>query len=193
MWSRPSAACLGASLRTASSWPISGSVHEFEFRFDVDFVRRALRRDYLWRGWLVAGAFFVVTTIVFRGVYGVFVPMLVGASALGSLIIGYSYHVKLRRYAARICELWEKQSPSGTIRYCLDDEGFQVQFDQAQSRFEWASLRKLWCYPDAWLLEVVKMQSVFFPPEGTPAAALAFIQQRCEAAGVPIKAKIRAR
>ena len=162
--------------------------HEFEFRFDVPFVENALRRDFLWRTWLIGLVFSLLTLVGFRLVFGQFVPTVVVASVAALFIIGFAGHFKLKRIATRICELWKTQSPSGTIRYRLDEEGVDVHFDNAQSRFEWASLRKLWCYPDVWMLEVVKMQSLFFPPDQAPQEARDYIRARCEAAGVPVKA-----
>ncbi len=162
-------------------------VHEFEFRFDVPFVKNALRRDFLWRGYLMGGTFFVVMMGVMRLWFGHFDPMISTTCILGSLAIAVSFHYKLGKYARRVCEIWSKQSPSGIIRYELDEEGLTVRFDHAHSRFEWTGLRKLWCYSDVWLLEIVKMQSVFFPPEQVACEAKDYIRERCRAAGVSEK------
>lgn len=159
--------------------------HQFEFTFDPDFIRAALRRDVLWRGYVLAGLLLILA-LVARFLLGIWNLTLTTSFVLASVFIIWLFHRLLRGIATRVCNMWTTQAPDGVIRYELDDDGFNVVTTNSRARFEWQYLRRLWCYEDVWLLEIVKMQSVFFPPDQAPAAAMDFIVERCRAADVRI-------
>ena len=159
--------------------------HEFQFRFDVPFLRAALRRDVLWRGYVMGG---IVVALVpgMRLWLGYWHPWLSGFLLAAAAVSVWRFHAMLGRAAGRVFELWSKQSPGGVIRYELDDEGFSVVLENSRSRFSWNGLRRLWRYDDVWILEIVKMQSVFFPPGPVPGEVRDYIVERCRSAGVRV-------
>ena len=108
------------------------------------------------------------------------------AVLLGAVMIVWRFYALLEKVARRVFDLWTKQSPGGVIRYELDDEGFSVVLENGNSRFSWEGLRRLWRYHDVWLVEILKMQSVFFPPDQAPEEVREFIVERCQAAGVRV-------
>ena len=68
----------------------------------------------------------------------------------------------------------------------LDDEGFSVVHESSRSHFTWQGLRRLWRYDDVWLVEILKMQSVFFPPDQVREEVRDYILERCRAAGIRV-------
>ena len=159
--------------------------HEFEFSFDVSFIKAGLRRDLMWKGYVLAGMLLVLSWIM-RMVQGFWEPITTCAFVLGAVLVLWRFHCLLDRIAGRVFELWRDQSPDGVVRYELDDEGFSVVLEHGNSRFTWQGLQRLWRYNDVWLVEVVKAQSVFFPPDQAPAEVRDFIVERCQDAGVRV-------
>ena len=105
---------------------------------------------------------------------------------LGVALLPLVFFLRLRISVYRTYELWRKQSPTHTIRYLADADGLTVELGHAQSRHAWTSFRRLWRYPDIWMLEVVRMQSVLFPPREASEAMNAFIVDCCRGKGVRI-------
>jgi hypothetical protein len=162
---------------------VSDPVHEFSFTFDREFLRAGMRRDHVWRGWLMAGLY-----LVFVLTYGFttrsFDAIFVGVGAVGLIVIVWAYSRRFRILVDRTHELWSKGSSEAVMSFRLDDEGFEVALSRGSSFYRWADLRRLWRYPDVWLLEIVKMQSVLFPPSAASDAARDFIVERCRSAGL---------
>jgi len=157
----------------------------FEFHFDLPFIKRALRRDLLWRGY-VAAVLFVLLALMGRWYYRRFDPWLTAVLFGGALFVIWRIHVLLTKVASRVHELWLKQSPRRVVRYELDDEGFDVVMSESRTRYRWQGLRRLWRCHDVWLIEIVRLQSVFFPPDVVPDDVLDFITERCRAAGLRV-------
>lgn len=159
--------------------------HAFSFRFDKAFIRRALRRDRNWGVIKVLILYAIATPLVLFGfddpgrlTYGI-----LGGGFLATMTFVLTLYAKA---ATSVHTIWLRQSPSQTIRYELDDDGFSIHMENASSRFEWQGLRQLWRYPDVWLIEIVKKQSAFFPPSEAPPEALAFIEQKCRDSGAKV-------
>lgn len=180
---RPVNPSVGVAVGTPSGHPSVPPVHSFEFNFDIPFIKAALRRDILWRGYVAAGGVVVVMVglRLWSGVWSKWTTAILAGIALGAVI---AIHRVLNRIASRIHELWIQLSPSGVLRYELDPVGFTVIQGSSRSRFEWAKLRRLWRYDDVWLIEIVKMQSSFFPPREVDPEALEYIVDRFRAAGI---------
>ena len=160
-------------------------MHQFEFGFDAAFMRAALRRDFYWRiGYanLALGAVLLGTRLW----VGQFTPVTIGIVLAGSAFVTWWLLRLLGTCARRIDELWAQQSPDRRIRYELDDDGFDVVMENAKARYEWKGMRRLWRYPDVWILEIVKNMSVFFPPAAVPQEVRDFIVERCRSAGVRV-------
>ena len=164
---------------------MTGARHEFEFAFDVDLIRRALRRDLVWKAILpiVLLAGLAVASRLYLGAWN---PVSTAACAVGAVVIAGVVWRALAVHSRRVYDIWLKQSPSGRMTFRLDDTGFDVALENSQSRYEWRGLRRLWRYPDVWIVEIVKNVSVFFPPEAVPEDARRFLVARCEEAGVRI-------
>lgn len=159
--------------------------HSIEFEFDVPFIRAGLRRDFAWRAALLAGLM-AGLLLASRLWLGVFHPFLLAAVGAGTAVVLLRLHLAFRSAAQCTYELWSRQSPSRRIRFELDDEGFRVVLDQSNVRYEWRGLRRLWRYPDVWIVEIVKHLSVFFPPGAASEEARAYVVERCRAAGVRV-------
>lgn len=157
--------------------------HAFQFEFDVPLIKAGIRRDLMWKGYLMASVM-LVAAIAARVSYGYWDPVLTGVLILGAIVIVWRFHGMLNRFASQIFELWSTQSPSGVMRFELNDDGFSVVLDKSRSDFEWAGLRRLWRYDDVWLIEIVKGQSVFFPPDRTSDEVRDYLVERCRSANV---------
>ena len=156
------------------------AAHTFTYTFDEAFVRAALRRDVLWRGVYASAALLVVLglTWLWAGRLGV----LEVAIVLIALVLLWAILLRqLRSGAARLVELWTKQAPDRAMTFRLDDDGFDVVLGASSSRHTWKGMRRLWRYPDVWILEIVKNLSVFFPPDEASDEVRAYIVERCRA------------
>ena len=111
---------------------------------------------------------------------------MIGAVVAGTVAIACTLAWKLHTASRRIFEFWSKQSPGRSIRYVLDDEGFDVQLEHSSARYTWKGLRRLWRYSDVWIVEIVKNLSVFFPPDAVPAEVREYVVERCRDAGVRV-------
>lgn len=160
--------------------------HEFQYTFGVPFLRTALRRDHLWRGY-VAGALLLLLPVAARLLLGQWTPSMIVVAVVAGGFVSWRGHRRLEGLAETTAELWTTQSPSGVVRFVLDDDGFEVRMDRSHARYAWSDLRRLWRYDDVWMIEVVKMQSVFFPPDCAQPEAMDFLAERCRAAGVKVK------
>ena len=158
--------------------------YAFSFTFDHVFIRDALRRDWVWRYWLLAVAVAAIggfiawrsdDPAVYASAFGV---ATIFTWALGKY--GFSCLVD------RTFRMWSLQAPSHTVTLRLDDEGFAVEMENGSARYAWGSLRRLWRYPDVWAFEIIKMQSVIFPPDAAPVEVQEFIVERCRAAEVRV-------
>lgn len=153
-----------------------------EFAFDRDLILRSSRYDRRWA---------VVKVVVLYAIAGALGALLLDATRdlflgilLGGLVATLLIVVGASRLAARrVHDLWAQQSTDRRLRLELDEEGFTVRLGESASRHRWDGLRRLWRYPDVWMLEVVRMSSVVFPPEAASAEARAFVVERCRSAG----------
>lgn len=159
--------------------------HEFSFEFDRAFIRAGLRRDYTWRAWaalLGYPALGIAASLVFPQ----FRWLLIGIFGVGGPLVAWLLMRRFERQVDVTLEHWQKLSPSSTIRFVLDDEGFAVEMPHGSSRYGWSGLRRLWRYPDTWLIEIVRKHSVLFPPDAASPEAREFLLERCRTAGVRV-------
>lgn len=161
------------------------ATYEFSYTFDLAFIRRALRRDHSWK-YLLGPGLLLPLLLVSRGILGTFDPVVVGVVIGGIVVLTWFVYFKFARGTKTFFDFWSKLSPNHTVRFRLDDEGFDLLLESSEARYEWAGLRRLWRYDDVWLIEIVKNVSAFFPPDEAPAEAREFIVERCRAAGVRI-------
>ena len=106
--------------------------HKFDFTFDVPFIKVALRRDLLWKGYVLGGVLLGLSVIM-RWVNGHWDPLITGIFVFGSIFIVWRFHFLLDKIARQVFALWSKQSPKGVIRFELDDEGFSVVHENPSS------------------------------------------------------------
>jgi hypothetical protein len=162
---------------------------QMSYRFDRQFVRNGLKRDHFWRTVYMLALFSVVVTIVLVYYWSADLhflgPVLITAS-VGCVAIIAAALFRFHRAVKAVYEFFRKQSPSGVIQYQLDDEALIVEFDNGSSRFPWRDLRRLWRYPDVWLLEIVKGTSVLFPAAAASDEVKAYLVDRCRQAKVPV-------
>ena len=157
--------------------------HRFEFHFDLPFLRKAIGRDFLWRCWvlLASGA----TILVVYGFAFDRWSWSLGLAVTGALTIGeIALLLRWHQTAKSAYDLWSEMAPDHKGVYELDAEGFTVMLGDSCTRYEWKALRRLWRYPDAWMLEMVRKVSVLFRPQDAGPEALAYIEERCKEAGV---------
>lgn len=159
--------------------------HTFTFSFDLPFIRRALRRDRNEAVFKIVAIYAIVTPLLawlMGADSGLFYGILGGGFVATVTFVVSAFH----KGGKNVHDVWLQQSPSGTIRYQLDDEGYTVQMDNANSRHAWQGLRRLWCYPDVWLLEIIKNQSTFFPTEAASPEIQDYIRERCRSGGAKV-------
>jgi len=159
--------------------------YTFSFRFNKAFIQAALRRD---RNWGIAKVLILYAIAAPLVLFGLDAHSNLTYGILGGGLLATMTFVLVlfHKAATSVHTIWQRQSPSNTIRYDLDDDGFSIHMENASSRFEWQGLRQLWRYPDVWLIEIVKKQSAFFPPHAAPEAALTFIEQKCRNGGAKV-------
>ncbi len=158
---------------------------EFSFRFDRRLARNALKRDHYWRPLLSVGLL-VMVLAAYRVYVGSFHPVVVGVAGLGMVVVVGRFVITFRNLVEHTFQLWSRQSPSGAARIRLDDDGFSLEMDRATSRYDWSDLCRLWRYRDVWLIEIVKNQSVVFPPDDASQEIRDFIVERCRSVGVRV-------
>jgi hypothetical protein len=162
--------------------------HEIRFRFDQRFFHDAFKRDHLWKGLslgLWALALFGLAAVVGGAPAATLRDrFFLGAVAVTLVLVAVLRLLAFRRAVRRTHELFRKQSPSGEVHFRLDDDGITIEMDHARNVQAWGGLRRLWRYPDVWLLEVVEDQSILFPARAASAEALAFLLERCRSNGV---------
>lgn len=163
-------------------------MHECEFRFDREFIRRALRRDHFW--WSLYRILFFLGIMALLGVYYGF-GIFRNSTILGIVGLGLAFLIALgfRIYRKSIditLQVLERQSPDRSIRLVADNDYIALHFQEAHQRYRWQDLRRLWRYPDVWLIEIVKNQSIPVPPDQVPPQMRDFITERCRAAGLKV-------
>jgi len=162
--------------------------HELTVRFDREFIRNGLKRDYVWRAIYRVGLIVVLGLVAVlalrRGGYdAAWVPLpFVGLV----LVTAARFAIGFRTMVDRTLQLWLKQSPDGTILFRADHEAITIDLEESHTRYNWGDLRRLWRYDDVWLIEVVKNTSVLFPPQDAPEEMKRFIVERCRNAGVRV-------
>ena len=157
--------------------------YEFSYTFDLAFIRRALRRDHSWK-YLLGPGLLLPLLFVSRLIRGSFEPSAVWLVVGGIVFLTWFVHFKYARGTQAVFGFWSKLSPNHTMRFRLDDEGFDLLLESSEARYEWSGLRRLWRYDDVWMIEIVKNVSAFFPPDEAPHEARDFIVECCRAAGV---------
>ena len=157
---------------------------EFEFGFDEAFIRNAMRRDMIERGLIATGLLTAagLAACLLDGFDWAYVAIMgTGIAVVWALLLRV-----LRKGAQRVLEFWTQQSPEGVVRWRLEEDAFQVQVGTSSSRYAWQGLRRLWRYPDVWIVEIVKNLSVFLPPDALDDETRAYIEERCRNAGVRV-------
>ena len=160
-------------------------VHEFTFEFDRELLWVALRRDHEWRGW-VAAALFVAAMLVYGWFMEALAVEFLAVVVVGAVVIWWVFRRCMHRLVGQIYELWTVGDAEPVMTIRLDDQGFEAVLAQGSSRYRWADLRRLWRYDDIWLIEIIRMNSVLFPPSAASNEALEFITDRCRSAGVRV-------
>ena len=159
--------------------------HELPFAFDEAFVRTAMKRDFWDRAWVGTGLL-VLAAVIMCMVMGAAPPSVLAIFGVGIVIVWVLILSTLRRSARQVVSFWERQAPDRTMRFLFNEEGFEVHIGSTHTSHAWAGLRRLWRYPDVWIIEMVKNVSVFFPPESASHEILAFVESRCRQAGVRV-------
>ena len=160
-------------------------MHELEFTFDRRLIYTAMRRDVVWRLWLppVVGGLLCGWLYYLQGSIGSMFIWVAGSLTAVEIFL----LVMIRVSIVRTDQLWSTQAPDRRMRFSFDDEGFDVLLGESKTRYAWTSLKQLWRYPDVWLLEVVRMMSVFFPADAATPEVRAYISERCQAANIKVK------
>jgi hypothetical protein len=157
-------------------------VHQFDRRFFHD----ALKRDILWRLAVAMVLIFMALAVV-----GWASGMRPGDPAAISGAVAFTVAaplmswLALRRLVSRTYAMWERLSPDHIIRYRIGPETIEVEMPNGTSRYLWKDMRRLWCYRDIWLLEIVKNIDVLFPADA-PSPIRDYILARCRSAGVRV-------
>ena len=159
---------------------------EFEHEFSKRFLHDALKRDVIWRLWVLVGALLVAVAGIgwLLGTPPWQVPIW-PALAAGALAGAIAIPLKFRSLVNRTFDYWERLAPTRKISYRLFPDAIEVTMPNGTARYPWQGMRRLWRYPDIWLLEVVKMNSVLLPHDA-PAAARDYVVERCREAGVRV-------
>lgn len=163
-------------------------MHECAFVFDRDFIRRGLRRDHVW--WSLYRVLFYCALMALIGLYYGFAvftaPAMLAILLMGLVaILGVSALV-YRKAVDGTLEMLKRQSPDHSMRFVADDEHIAVHFEQGEQRYRWEDLRRIWRYPDVWLIEIVKNRSLLFPPLAASTEMKDFITERSRAAGLKV-------
>ena len=101
-------------------------------------------------------------------------------------IFALSLFFYLRRIA-RVYSTWQRLSPeTKTLRFRVSETGIACLTENSQERVEWSKLFRLWIYADVWILEILKMQSMVFPPSAALESTRDQIVEHCRSAGRPV-------
>ena len=161
------------------------SESEFEFTFDRGFLHRAHWRDYYWRPLALSAPLAAYLAYRhFTGTLGGNLGLWIGVTILA--IFALSLFFYLRRIA-RVYSTWQRLSPeTKTLRFRVSETGIACLTENSQERVEWSKLFRLWIYADVWILEILKMQSMVFPPSAALESTRDQIVEHCRSAGRPV-------
>jgi hypothetical protein len=106
-------------------------------------------------------------------------PIWIGFVAIAG---GFAYDAR-RRGIETCCDTWEAQSPSGIIKYRLNQESIICIGDRGESRFPTKDVLQIKQYGDVWLIEVVKGVFQFFPGFASDSVKQ-FVISHCDSAQV---------
>lgn len=125
---------------------------EITVTYSREVLEAAAKRFWLrsigWSGFAAFGFLLIAfVVLLIRGDRSWYVPVggtiLVFAFAVGTA--GYFI------YKSRALSVFaQMREPKATMRF--DDEGISVKSDLGSSQFRWVMIRKIWRFPDAWLL-----------------------------------------
>ena len=160
--------------------------HEFSFEFDRRFVRDGLKRDFAWRSLRSLGIYALMLLVIGLVMPGGSHPTFFAVGTAGFAVIGLAMWRRFGRAVDMTYDLMTKQSPDRRMTFRLSDDAIEVDLGNSQSRYPWDGLRRLWRYPDVWLLEVLRDRSVLFPVGAAPDAAREFVVERCRSAGIRV-------
>ena len=154
---------------------------DFAFVFDRPFLHRAHWRDYYWQPLLVAvlAAAWLVYLHFGGGLTGNLIVWAVAGTIGITLLSIFLYWLRIER----TMKAWAALSPDRTFRYSLTDDAIICDAGTSKTRVEWGDLFRVWIYGDVWILEVIRMQSLVFPPSAVSPEAQEFILERCRDAG----------
>ncbi len=160
--------------------------HEFGVKVDLAMMRAAwhawfFRGQRLWT--LPVGAGLVLVSAYDSRSGGLGTVSIVGLTVLGlaALIFVTGYFIGLRRSLSKLDMITD-----GRATYRLTDESIEAQSSLGSVSLAWSSIAELRRYKDLVLLGFRGAMYSIVPASQIPEASLAFMVERCRAAGAQI-------
>lgn len=113
-------------------------------------------------------------------------PLYVGtflASAAGILAARV---IVLRRAVDATHAYFVNRSPNRIMRFTVTETEITVEFENTSDRYTWKGMRRLWRYPDVWLIEIVRMRSILYPVQAAPSEMSDLVVEACRRAGIRV-------
>ena len=161
--------------------------HEFEVKVDLAMMKAA------WHAWFFRGQRLwtlpVAAGLVLVGAYidsrsgGLGTVSIVGLTVLGLAVLIFvtGYFIGLGRSLSKLHMITD-----GRAAYRLTDESIEVQSSLGSASLSWTAIAELRRYRDLVLLGFRGAMYSIVPASQIPAASLAFMVERCRAAGAQI-------
>ena len=103
------------------------------------------------------------------------------AFVFGVVVAGALY---LTHYRASLQRLRRMQNPEGTLE--LDESTFRITSDVGTSDIAWASIIKVWRFPEFWLLFLSRRQFITFPIADLDGEAQEILLDRFRSHGIKL-------
>jgi hypothetical protein len=157
--------------------------YEVTAEYSEALIMTAVRRfiaNYLgWRDAIVWSLLLIVLVVLLRnGERGWLVGAL-GMTLLVSMVVALTVYVKFRRNALAIF----RAMTTGKAQFVFDEEGVSAASDLGTGTFKWRVIRKVWRFPEAWLLFYSNGTYSTLPTACLSEELQAFILDRVEEVG----------
>ena len=157
--------------------------YEVTAQYSEALIKTAVRRLTMKHlGWKVAVVWSLMLIVLVVLLWNGERDWLVGALGMTlviSMLVSLAAYVKSRRNALAFF----RARTTGTTQFVFDDEGFSAASDLGTSTFRWRIIRKVWRFPEAWLLFYSNGTYSTLPTACLSDELLAFILDRVEEVG----------
>ncbi|HVP10396.1 MAG TPA: YcxB family protein [Phycisphaerae bacterium] len=152
-------------------------------------VRRFITKHLGWKDAIAWSLMLIVFIVLLRNGECGWLLGALGATLFMFTAVAIAVYVKFRRNALSAF----RAMTTGKAQFVFDEEGFSVASDLGTGTFKWRIIRKIWRFPEAWLLFYSSGTYSTLPTACLSDELKAFILTKVEATGGKISPRGSAR